>query len=264
MKRIVAPVVLLTSVALSVGCGRSGDTLVIRNATIIDGTGTAPRPRMTVIVERGRISEIGEAGRSRHPRSARVIDGTGKYLIPGLWDMHVHLRDLEGTLPLFVVNGVTSVRDMGSDFETTAALREQVESGVVWGPRIKTPGRMLESAAWLDQYVDLLRNQGFEEQAESFLQRRIRTDNPTESVQVVETLAASGVDFVKIRHAGRRSPIWPSPGPTTMPGSNWSVTTSGSSASSKRRTPDRTASSTTSTPDSTSGTLRRRQRSSRP
>lgn len=163
MKKVLTLLVL--TALLCMGCAPTDHILVISNATIIDGTGAAPRPGMTVVIDRGRISRIGESGGVRYPRSARVIDGTGKYLIPGLWDMHVHLRDLEGTLPLFVVNGVTTVRDMGSAFEATTALREQVAAGTLLGPRIKTPGRMLESTEWLNQYVDLLREQGFGQQA---------------------------------------------------------------------------------------------------
>jgi len=189
---------------ICLGCASADNILVIHNATIIDGTGAAPRPGTTVVVDRGRISQIGETGRLRYPGSARVIDGTGKYLIPGLWDMHVHLRDVEGTLPLFVGNGVTTIRDMGSDFESTAALRAQVAAGTLLGPRIKTPGRMLESSEWLDQYVDLLREQGFGDQAETFLETRISAGDTAESVQAVEALAASGVDFIKIRHAASK------------------------------------------------------------
>jgi imidazolonepropionase-like amidohydrolase len=195
---------LVLAAWLCLGCTPADNILVISNATIIDGTGAAPRPGMTVVIDQGRISEIGETGRLHYPRSARIIDGTGKYLIPGLWDMHVHLRDLEGTLPLFVVNGVTTVRDMGSDFEATNALREQIAAGTLVGPRIKTPGRMLESTEWLDQYVDLLRKQGFGQQAEAFLETRVSAGSTIESVQAVEALAASGVDFVKIRHAASK------------------------------------------------------------
>ncbi len=77
--------------------------------------------------------------------------------------MHVHLRDLDGTLPLFIVNGVTTVRDMGSELQNTMAMREQIEAGTLVGPRIKTSGMMVESSSWVAQYVELMREQGADE-----------------------------------------------------------------------------------------------------
>jgi len=184
------------------GCNGGRDVLVIRDVTVIDGTGAGARAGTTVVVERGRISAVGDARTVRHPRSARVIDGNGKYLIPGLWDMHVHLSDIDGALPLFIVNGVTSVRDMGSQLEATVAMRDQIEIGAIVGPRILTSGMMVESSSWVAQYVDLMREQGaVEAEVEEFLQTRILVGNPQEAREVVDSLIARGADFIKIRHA---------------------------------------------------------------
>jgi adenine deaminase len=91
--------------------------LAITNVTVIDTTGGPARLNMTVVVEGDRISRVQRTG-ARVPRGARRIDGTGKFLIPGLWDMHIHTffgdwvpGGREVTLPLFVANGVTGVRD---------------------------------------------------------------------------------------------------------------------------------------------------------
>ena len=201
MKRATVLAVSL-AIALSFGCDGQQDALVIRNVTVIDGTGAGPEPDMTVVIERRRIRTVGTEGSVRYPSSARVIDGTGKYLVPGLWDMHVHLRDLDGTLPLFIINGVTTVRDMGSELEKTVALREQVEAGALVGPRIRTSGMMVESSSWVAQYVDLMREQGADEQAvEEFLRTRIMVGDPQEAAAVVDSLTALGADFIKIRHA---------------------------------------------------------------
>jgi imidazolonepropionase-like amidohydrolase len=190
------------AIALSFGCDGQQDVLVIRNVTVIDGTGAGPEPDMTVVIEQRRIRTVGTEGSVRYPSSARVIDGTGKYLVPGLWDMHVHLRDLDGTLPLFIINGVTTVRDMGSELEKTVALRERVEAGALVGPRIRTSGMMVESSSWVAQYVDLMREQGADEQAvEEFLRTRIMVGDPQEATAVVDSLTALGADFIKIRHA---------------------------------------------------------------
>lgn len=193
---------LIFGVSFSFGCAERPEVLVVRDVTVIDGTGTGPQSGMTVVIEQSRITAVGAEASISYPISARVIDGTGKYLIPGLWDMHVHLRDVDDSLPLFIVNGVTTVRDMGSELEKTVALREQIETGALVGPRIKTSGMMVESESWLKQYVDLMREQGEDEEAvEEFLRTRITVGNPQEARAVVSTLAEGGADFIKIRHA---------------------------------------------------------------
>ncbi len=201
MRPIVA-LALTLGLSFSFGCSQQSGTLVIRNVTVIDGTGAKPQSGMTVVVEQSRICAVGKDESVLSPSSARVIDGTGKYLIPGLWDMHVHLRDLDGTLPLFIVNGVTTVRDMGSVLEETVALRKQIQEGKLVGPRIRTSGMMVESSSWVEQYIELMRDQGKNEEAvEAFLRTRITTADTNEARAAVDSLIASGADFIKIRHA---------------------------------------------------------------
>jgi imidazolonepropionase-like amidohydrolase len=196
---------VILGAAATLGCTSAADVLVIHDVTVIDGTGTDARPGMTVVVERDRISAVGTRDAVSYPRSAHVIDGAGKFLIPGLWDMHVHLRDLEGTLPLFLVNGVTSVRDMGSVLEETVALRNAVAAGAIAGPRILTSGMAIESRTWVTQYVELMREQGADErEVEAFLRTRIVVGDTLEAWAVVDSLRQSGADFVKIRHAESR------------------------------------------------------------
>jgi imidazolonepropionase-like amidohydrolase len=193
---------LILALGGAFGCAERNDVVVIRNVTVIDGTGADPRPGMTVVVEGALIDAMGAEGSVSYPPSARVIDGTDRFLIPGLWDMHVHLRDLEGTLPLFVVNGVTTVRDMGSQLENSVALREEVEAGTRVGPRIKTSGMVVESSSWVAQYVELMREQGANEaEVEEFLETRITAGDPEEGKAVVDSLIGQGADFIKIRHA---------------------------------------------------------------
>jgi imidazolonepropionase-like amidohydrolase len=157
---------------------------------------------MTVVVEKNRIIAVGAAASVRFPSSARLIDGSGKHLIPGLWDMHVHLRDLNGTLPLFIANGVTTVRDMGSELQKTLELRRRIEAGELIGPNIKTSGMMLESQSWLGQYVELMRERGDDERAvENFLATRVAVADTQEAKAAVDSLVRNGADFIKIRHA---------------------------------------------------------------
>ena len=201
MKRTTA-FALILGLAVSSGCTADPEFLAIRNVTVIDGTGAGPKTGMTVVIAQSQISAIGTDGSVDYPSSARVIDGTGKYLIPGLWDMHVHLRDLGETLPLFVINGVTTVRDMGSEVQKTVVLRQQIEAGVLVGPRIKTSGMMVESSSWVAQYVDLMRDQGAcDQEVEEFLRTRILVGDPDRARVIVDSLTALGADFIKIRHA---------------------------------------------------------------
>jgi len=65
--------------------------LVLQHVAIIDGTGAAPQPDQVVVIRGGRITAVGSASQIKFDKSARVIDGHGKFLIPGLWDMHVHI-----------------------------------------------------------------------------------------------------------------------------------------------------------------------------
>ena len=126
--------------------------LVITHVTVIDMVRPKPKPDMTVIVEGNRIKSITKSRRVRIPKHARVIDGRGKFLVPGFWDMHVHALRADRVdyfLPLLVANGVTGIRDMGTTAEGFAALselRKEIATGTRPGPRIYTAGRILDGA----------------------------------------------------------------------------------------------------------------------
>ena len=85
------------------------------NVSVVDTAAGTVRAGMVVEVADGRITRVARATGAR-PANAVVVDGAGKFLIPGLWDSHVHLTKLgASSLPVFIATGVTSVRDMGSD-----------------------------------------------------------------------------------------------------------------------------------------------------
>jgi len=87
------------------------DPIVIRNITVIPMTGASPSTRQSVIVRNGRIAEIGPSARVRVPAGATVVDGTGKYLIPGLFEMHAHTSKTRASaLGLYVIHGVTTIQ----------------------------------------------------------------------------------------------------------------------------------------------------------
>jgi cytosine/adenosine deaminase-related metal-dependent hydrolase len=83
--------------------------LALTHVTVIDATGAAAKPDMTVVISGGRIAVIGKSATAHIPKAAQVIDAAGKYLIPALWDMHIHWGDRK-YLPLFLANGVTGIR----------------------------------------------------------------------------------------------------------------------------------------------------------
>ena len=100
--------------ALFCGCAWS-QSLVIKHVTVIDAAGHAAQPDRTVIVDRDRIVAVVPSKRAHPPKNAQIVDGVGKFLIPGLWDMHVHGAS-DARAPwshlLFLANGVVGVRDM--------------------------------------------------------------------------------------------------------------------------------------------------------
>ena len=108
------PIVLCVTVAAqNAGPDRAPDTTIyITHVTVIDTETGKEATDRTVIVAGSKISDVRDAGHTTAPASAKVVDGRGKFLIPGLWDMHVHTWDYESTYPLYIANGVTGVRDM--------------------------------------------------------------------------------------------------------------------------------------------------------
>lgn len=127
------------------------ETIVITDVNIVDVRTGEVRADQIVVIERNRIVAAGARKDTRYPRNAPTVNAKGGYLIPGLWDMHVHLafgdwfpNAEQILLPLFIANGVTGVRDMGSDLEVVQAWRNSIESGLLIGPRIWTSGPMLD------------------------------------------------------------------------------------------------------------------------
>ena len=116
--------------ALLCGCAWS-QSLVIKHVTVIDATGHAAQPDMTVIVDQHHIIAVVPSAKTPIPKNAQVVDGTGKFLIPGLWDMHVHgASDARApwTHLLFLANGVVGVRDMAGPKDANAWRAEQASN----------------------------------------------------------------------------------------------------------------------------------------
>ena len=145
--------VLLFAASLAPLFAAPGSTLAVAHVTVIDSTTAGPRSDQTVVVSNGRIVDVGPSSRIKPPKDAQIIDGRGKFLIPGLWDMHVHIAGLNADpawskqvlLPLLVANGITGVRDMGGDLDVLLAWKHDIESGTLIGPHIVAAGPFLAS-----------------------------------------------------------------------------------------------------------------------
>jgi imidazolonepropionase-like amidohydrolase len=133
----------LSAMALAAQVIGTGATFVIRDVTVIDVTGAPAAQHQTVVIRGDRIAAIGDAQKIQVAADAVVTSGAGKYAIPGLWDMHVHLWDDKNVLPEYVQRGITGVRDMGSNFERTKRWRAAIESGSAVGPHVVTCGTPL-------------------------------------------------------------------------------------------------------------------------
>src|ERR1700758_3753354 len=114
MKKIsrLLPIALcVTAVAQNIST-TAHTAIYITHATVIDTrTGKESRDQ-TVVISGDRISHVGDSSTLKATQNAKIVDGSGKFLIPGLWDMHVHGTKFDSTLPLYVANGVTGVREM--------------------------------------------------------------------------------------------------------------------------------------------------------
>ena len=126
---------LLTCEVLGQQQASSGQpALVFTHVTVIDATGAPAKPDMTVVVRGDRIEALGKTANLNVPDNVQVVDAAGKFLIPGLWDMHVHFWR-KGYLVLFIANGVTGVRVMSGE-PIHHRWREQVSAGQLIGPRM--------------------------------------------------------------------------------------------------------------------------------
>ena len=154
MKRAVVLWTLsLTSVLLAafVEPASPGTALAITNVNVVDTASGSITPGATVMIRGDRIVSIAKSGQIKVPSNASIVDGRGKFLIPGLWDMHVHIAfgdwvpsGKEVALPLFVANGITGIREMGGDLDTLLQWRSEIARGAVVGPRIVLSGPMLD------------------------------------------------------------------------------------------------------------------------
>ena len=188
---VVVGIFLAACVSASKEPRLSADHLAIIGATVINPRDGGVAEHMTVIVGDDEILAVAPAS-AEPPARMRIIDGRGKFIIPGLWDAHVHLSKLgPNALSLFIANGVTGVRDMGSNLSEATAWRARIQNLEMAGPRIFTSGPMIESQANLER----IRRDSIEDAD----RQRIGISNADEGRAAVRMLAGSGVDQIKMR-----------------------------------------------------------------
>jgi cytosine/adenosine deaminase-related metal-dependent hydrolase len=155
--------------------------IAITDVTVIDATGAAARGGQTVVVRGSRIVAVGPSASVDVPAGARQMDGRGKWLIPGLWDMHVHAFAYsfpDFTAPLLLANGVTGARDMGFYVDTARHWRDEVAAGRTIGPRMVVGGRLdgpQNRAPWV-----------------------ARAATADQARHAVDSLVDAGADFIKV------------------------------------------------------------------
>lgn len=151
--------------------------IALVGGTLIDGNGGAPIRDAVVLIKGNRIIKAGS--KITYPKTARVIDTSGKFILPGLIDLHVHYNDWMGEL--FLAHGITTVKDLGNDTEWIAKVSSQVEEGRVRGPRIFFVG------------------DGLDAPPASIEHHHVALDNPLMAQRAVTLLHDKGASGIKVR-----------------------------------------------------------------
>ncbi|MEX0290730.1 MAG: amidohydrolase family protein [Flavobacteriaceae bacterium] len=178
----ISTTLLVCALSLTVisGCKKelNGD-VIIKNVSIVDVTNGEITENMDVIIFGDSIASIQEHQNSSY-NTSELVDGTDKYLIPGLWDMHTHTWwGYEDFFPLLVANGVTGVREMFGDLRAIEKIRTEVKNGDVTGPMIYSGGPIVDGkpAMW----------PGSDE-----------ADSPEKGREIVRQQKQAGADFIKV------------------------------------------------------------------
>lgn len=159
--------------------------VAIFGGQVVDPRSDGPPRRETILIEGDRIARLGPD--IRVPPHARIVDASGHYVVPGLWDMHAHIAAIGETgdaLEDYVAHGVLGIRDMGGRADEILTLKADVAAGRRLGPTIVAAGPTLNGEASADFH------------------RVVR--NADEAAETVRDLRARGVDFIKIHR--RTSP----------------------------------------------------------
>ncbi len=181
------PVILLVLSVVAIliwssACGTAETpTLALRDVTVVDLMDGSLNANQTVLITGDRITTLGPKGEVDVPNETEVVDAAGGYLIPGLWDMHVHITDAtELALPVLLANGITGVRDAGGDLILLRRLEHERATGKRIAPRLVTPG----------PYVD----------SDKGIPYRFVVETAADGRAAADSLDRDGVDFIKIHN----------------------------------------------------------------
>jgi Amidohydrolase family len=180
VKRLTGLLLFLIPISALAGRAETG-LLAVKGATLLDVFSGRQTRNSVIIVKGYRIKEVGNAANIVIPTDARVIDAGGKWVIPGLIEMHVHgsaRKDVP--IALYVANGITAVRDMGGSITSLRMTRQRIESGETVGPHLFYTGNLLDGSppVWPPM---------------SFI-----VDSADEAKSAVDFLVSQGADSIKI------------------------------------------------------------------
>ena len=165
--------------------------VILEGASLIDGTGSPPRNDSVVILKDERILTVTDRGNyTDYPKDSEIVNLTGRFLIPGLFDMHAHVAGVldssynqtvsENTLKALLDNGITTIRNPAGPTKESVALRDAVAAGQIKGPQIFTAGRLINGLPFPTRFVETIANTEAEVREE------------------VKSQADAGVDYVKL------------------------------------------------------------------
>jgi imidazolonepropionase-like amidohydrolase len=158
----------------------SEPTLVIKGGTLIDVHTGREIANSLIVIKGDRIEQVGRDGEIAAPATARVIDARGRWIIPGLMDMHAHISGFRNLpLELYLVNGVTTIRDPGGNLTSLRLVRQEIDAGKRVGPRLFFAGYILDGnpPLWPDSII---------------------ADTPERAESSVNFLIDQGVDVIKV------------------------------------------------------------------
>ena len=165
--------------------------VILEGASLIDGTGSPPRNDSVVVLKDERILTVTDKGNyTTYPKDSEIVNLTGRFLIPGLFDMHAHVAGVldssynqtvsENTLKALLDNGITTIRNPAGPTKESVALRDAVAAGQIKGPQIFTAGRLINGLPFPTRFVETIANTEAEVREE------------------VKSQADAGVDYVKL------------------------------------------------------------------
>ena len=179
--------------------------VILEGASLIDGTGSPPRNDSVVVLKDERILTVTDKGSyTTYPKDSEIVNLTGRFLIPGLFDMHAHVAGVldssynqtisENTLEALLDNGITTIRNPGGPTKESVALRDAVAAGQIKGPQIFTAGRLINGLPFPTRFVETIVNTEAEVREEVKRQADVSVDYVKLYVGLYPNLVKTAID----------------------------------------------------------------------